>query len=86
MGRGDDDDDASLSSVSTKGPQATESSMRNLTVNDHRRSTSGISALSAGRSPRVSMDAKSMSSSRPLTPATPTSHEVKPLLSILCRC
>ena len=58
--RGKDDDDASsLSSVSTTGTFATENSMKNLTVKDHRKSAS-LSTI--GRvSPRNSVDGRSES-------------------------
>lgn len=53
-GNKDDDDASSMSSVSTMGTMATDSSMKNLTIKDHRKSAS---ALSLGRSsPRPSMD------------------------------
>jgi len=74
MGRADDDD-ASLSSVSTRNTQNTDS-MSRLTVKDHRRSASGVSGLSINRSPRSSMDGRSMNgSSRQLNPVTPTPPE-----------
>jgi hypothetical protein len=68
---GNDDDASSMSSVSTMGTMGTmgtESSMKNLTVQDHRKSGS---ALSLGRSsPRSSVDGRSMDG-RPRTPGTP---------------
>jgi hypothetical protein len=72
----DDDDDTSISSISTMGTMATESSMKNLTVKDHRRSAS---ALSLGRaSPRNSVDGRS-ENTRPATPGTPgLDGQVKP--------
>lgn len=56
--RGEKDDDASsISSVSTLGTLGTESSLRNLTVKDHRRSAS---ARSLGSSPsRSSVEGRS---------------------------
>lgn len=67
IGREDDDEQSSLSSVSTMGAVAAiEPAMKNLSVRDHRRSAS---AVSLGRSsPRSSIDKRSMDS-RPLTPA-----------------
>lgn len=52
---GSDDDASSLSSVSTMGALGVEPSLKNLTVQDHRRSASGTSM--GVPSPRSSMDA-----------------------------
>ncbi|KAL3427619.1 px domain protein [Phlyctema vagabunda] len=66
-GGGNDDDASSLSSVSTTGMPEGTSSMKNLTVRDHRRSGS---AMSFGRSsPRTSIDGRSTDG--PRTPTTP---------------
>lgn len=70
-GKGDDSDASSLSSVSTMGTMATESSLKNLTVKDHRKSAS---ALSLGKSsPRPSMDSKrgAPGTSTPVTDGEP---------------
>ncbi|EPE36382.1 PX [Glarea lozoyensis ATCC 20868] len=55
LGKDDDSDASSVSSLSTVGTAGIDGSMRNLTVKDHRRSTSGASLRG---SPRASTDGK----------------------------
>ncbi|CAG8979975.1 hypothetical protein HYALB_00010744 [Hymenoscyphus albidus] len=65
MGKDEDDDDASVSSVSTLGTAALDRQMKSLSVKDHRRSGSQYSfsgtTANGARSPRASMDGRTLS-------------------------